>query len=583
MKKNILFFCFLLYVASGLACPILAQTAPKPSKKGIKQFASAKNLFELGKYAEARILFAEVQKNPKNFDLQADALFYTAISLFKENNYRDTERSLETLLKDFPNFVGKDDAVYMFAEAQFKNKEPEKALQTLEKLTNEVFGADVKNMKGYFLRQTDLPTLYKIHEKYPKDTFIAQLLVDKIAAQSTKETDIDMMEKLIQDLKLEKPATMRFEAKTFVKSTYKVALLLPFDFQKMKSRDTTTLNRISIALYQGMRIAQQELDTLNGTKIRLYAYEIGKNDKAKLEKLIMDKEFEDIDAFVGPLYDTLYKSIVDILPKQKTLLINPISIDAKLLMNTYTYLHEASTETQAQKTVEFLGSQAENANKNMVIFFDDLKKNKNIALLVKQKAESMGFKILAFEEVSASDYEAIRTVLQKYNRFEVGSMFVASTSNLVAQEIVKQLQAENYQIPIIVPEAWLRIQSIDYEVFEKLKIHILYPEYIDTDDKNPAITKFKLAYANLVRQEISNNNAYPYIGYDVIHHLAKIWETAGTQTDYSKFLSKRPPYKSKINHWFDYRAGKQDNQFVPILRFKKGETDTELEIANEPK
>ncbi len=579
MNRHLRILC-LAYLFGIVAYPVSAQT---PSKKGVKQFNAAKNLFALEKYAEARILFAEVQKNPKNFDLRADARFYTAVSLMKENNHTEAAREYENLLQDFPAFAGKEDVRYMLAEMQFQKREYLKALQTLESLKNEALASQITNMKGYFLRPTDMNTLRGLFEKYPKDKLIAQLMVDKMAVQATQEAEVEAMESLIKELSLEKPTAVRFERKIFTKPTYKVAVLLPFDFQKMKNRDTTTLNRISIAMYQGMRIAKRELDTLNGAKVHLFVYEIGKNDKAKLEKLIQDKEFEDIDAFIGPLYDTLYKSIVDILPKQKTILLNPISVDGKLASSPYTYLYEPSTETQAQKVVEFLGANAEKDNKNMVIFFDDLKKNKNLASLVKQKAETMGFKILAFEEVSASDYEAIQTTLRKYNRFEVGCMFVASTSNLIAQEITKQLQAENYQVPVIVPEAWLRIQSIEYEVYEKLKIHILYPEYLDTEDKNPSVTKFKLAYANLVRQELAGNNLYPYIGYELIHYLAKTWEKAGTQADYKKVFEKTTPYQTKTHDWLDYRAGKQDNQFVPILRFKKVENEVEIELANQPK
>jgi len=550
----------------------------KPSRKGVKQYQSAKNLLNAGKYEPAGILFQEVYINPKNYDLRGNALFYKAIAEMKAGNGINAKLYIERLLSEFPAFESKDEALYLLAETQFKNKDIENALKTLDLIKNGAMSADVKGMKGAYLGEASLPTLRNVWQKRDKDTFLAQMIVDKIAVQSIDENEITFMESLIKDLRLEKPATMRFEKKIFTKAVYKIAVLLPFELEKLKNRDSTMLSRASVGLYQGMRIAQNELDTLKGAKVHLYAYEMGKFDNNKLLNLIKNKEFEDIDAFIGPLFDTLHRAIADILPKQKSILINPILTDAKMLVNSRTFLFESTIETQAKKTVAFLQTQ-QGDNKNIVVLYDDLKKNKNLATLVKQQAEAMGFKVLAFEEVSASDLSPIKTILQKYNRYEMGSMFVASTSNLVAEELVEQLQTEKYEIPVVVPEAWLRIQTIDYEVYEKLKVHILYPDFLDTDAETaPKTLALKKAYANLTHHELPNNNVYPFVGYEMVHHLVKLWQEAGTQTDFSKTLNKLQAYEGKTGEWLDY-ADKQDNQFVPILKFVKGE----LVLANKPK
>jgi ABC-type branched-subunit amino acid transport system substrate-binding protein len=577
MNKKIL--SFLLCVAFCSVLNELRAQNPKPSKKGQKQYITAKSLLNTEKYQEANLIFDAIYKNPKNYELRANSLFYIAVGHQKSKNLAEARQTIEKLLTEFPAFQGREEALYMLAELQFISNEAEKALQTIEKIQEDNTAPDAQNMKGYFLRQMELNALRDLLPKRPKDKMLAQIIADKIATQSTEEQDIDYMEQLIADLKLEKPATMRYERKILTKPAYKIAVLLPFELERMKQRDTTTLNRISVSLYQGMRAAQRQLDTLGGVKVRLYAYEIGSKDKGKLAKLLKDKEFQDIDAFVGPVFDSLNRAVAEILPTQKALLVNPISLDAKMIVNPYTYLYESTPETQAQRVVDFLSTQGE--NKNMVIFYDDLRKNKNLATFVKQKAEKQGFKVIVFEEVSVSDLSIIRTTFDKYNRFDVGSMVVSSSSTAVAEEVAKFLQVNSFAVPVIVPDSWLRIQNLDYELYEKLKIHVLAPEYLDIDDAKTL--PLKKAYSVLARQDMPNNNPYPYVGYEVVHHLAKLWETAGTQANYDKVLPKMSPYQGKTGEWLWYEKGKQDNQFVPILHFVKKEMGVDVEIANKPK
>ena len=568
MFKNRFFIIFAV-VNMLLFAPNYTQAQ---SKKLLKQYQSAKTLLAQQKYEAARVLFETVYKNPKSTTLIPNALFHIALTYAKVDNLKEAQNHWEKLLADFPNFEAKNEVWYQLADIQFKNKEALPALKILDNITNESLAQDVKSMKGFYLKAMTLPALRTLSKARAKDTFLTQIIVDKIATNAVDEDEIDDMEALIRDLSLEKPAKMRFERKMFAKEHYKIAVMLPFQIDKMKARDTTQDNRISVALYRGMRIAKNELDTLKGAKVKLYAYETNKLDKNKLLQLVADKEFQDIDLVVGNMPDSLYKILADVLPKQKTAFIHPASTDAKILQNPYTYLYESTPETQAQRIIDFLNAQGD--NKNIVIFYDNLKKNKNIATLAEQYAKTVGMKVISFVEATPSNLEAIQEVLEKYNRYEVGGIYISSSGNLVAEEIIKHLKAQKYEVPTVVPEGWLRIQSIDYEVLEKLKIHVFYPEYLDTD----STLAFQKAYADLAHQPLPANNDNAHIGYEIVHHFAKIWATAGTQTDFKKTLQKMGVYQGKSGDWLQY-TGKQDNQFVPILRF----VNNELQLANKPK
>lgn len=552
--KKITIFLFFVFSLNG---QLDAQ-----SKKFMKNYTLAKNAFQQQNYTLAISLFNQVFKLNEENNLTEKAYFYYALAALKSGQTSEAQVSFEKILTKYPNL--KEETLYQLADIAFRNRQNEQALNYLSQIKSPSFKNDVASMKGYHLQQLDMLALRMLHQNFPKDTLLVQCVVDKIATTSESYEDLDLMDELITNYQVNRPTQQRLKRKVIKRQTaYKVAVLLPFDYEKMKSRDTTTVGKLAISMYQGMRIAKKELDTLNGTKVVLYAYDINRDAENKIDKFVQEQEWKDIDLIISPLFENLYRKVADFAAKQKVNMINPISFDSRLLLNKFTYLYEPTTETQARQSVEFVKQKF--SNKTVLIFYDNLARNKSFANLCKQNAEKEGLKVLAFEELGIGDLMKMNEILAKFNSTEVGSIFVISTSQLIAGETIKIIKNKIYDVPLFVPNAWLTFQDIDYAEYEKLNVHFIYPEYLDTE--TPGALRFKKAYLEFARQE---PGTYSYVGYEIIHYFANLLEKYGTNTDFSNILKNSKPEKGKIEASLDFSKG-NDNHFVPILKIKDGE------------
>jgi ABC-type branched-subunit amino acid transport system substrate-binding protein len=287
-----------------------------------------------------------------------------------------------------------------------------------------------------------------------------------------------------------------------------------------------------------------------------------RNNESELDGMLNEKEFEDMDLIISPLFDNLYKKVSELAWKQKINMINPVAIDKKFLLNNFTYLYQPTTETQAHRTIDFAFQNFK--NKTVLILHDNLPRNKNFAIVCKQYAENLGLKVLGMEEFQAGNLVKIESFLSKFNPTEVGSLVAITTSQLITLDIIKVLKNKIYDVPVFAPDAWLTFQEIDFADYEKLNVHFIYPEFLNTD--TPEALRFKKAYLEFARQEPST---YSYVGYDIIHYFAALLNQYGTKTDYRRFLKNAKPTKGKIDTVIDYSKA-NDNQFVPILKIVQG-------------
>jgi tetratricopeptide (TPR) repeat protein len=336
-----------------------------------KQFLSQKN------YELAMTYFDQVRKVKTKNPLAPNAHFYYAQCALLSNRLEDAKQNFELVLNQYPDFGGIDEIHYALADIAFQASADDQAIRHLQKIQATDFKKDIQGLKGHYAVKMNVMRLRLLNQIFPQDTLIAQCLVDKIAATSEKADELSLIEGLVSQMNLEAPKALKTPKKVFRKPRYKVAVIFPFDTERLKKGDTSAVSRLSIGLYQGMRTAQQELDTLEGTKLELYAYELKRDGEDALKKMLEEKEFDDIDIIIGPLFENLYKIVADFAAKRQIQVINPISIDNKLLINNFTYLYESTVETQAQKITEFVKKNFENPN--TLIFYDNLSKNKNLA------------------------------------------------------------------------------------------------------------------------------------------------------------------------------------------------------------
>lgn len=554
MKNSIITIIFILYSISTIA----------QSKKIQKIYAQAKQYLNEKNYSLAIEYFKDVIDSQEENSMVTNAHFFYAQAALKNKELGKSQYGFETILKNYPNWQYKDEVYYSLADIAFKNKEYDVAIDYINQVKSNDLQTSIHNMMGHYIIQMSTLELKLLQQTYPDNTFIAQCLVDKIAATSNKLEDIELMEKIIEELSLETPKKRKVKRKIYKRTPYKIAILLPFEYHKLKNKDTTSLGRLAINLYQGIRLAKKELDSLEGTKIELYAYDINRNNKDSLDKMVLSGEFDDMDFIIGPIFENSFKKMADVAQIKRINIINPISFKSSFSLNDYTFMYTPFSKTQAIQTIKYISTNY--VKKSIIIFFDNLSKNKELANTYRQQAEKAGLKVVLFEEVSTRNIAQIKKVLSDVSNDEIGSIFVSSTSQLVASEIIRNLNNLNIKAPVFVPDSWLKFQSIDYEDYERMNTHFISPDYLNKETQKA--TKFKIAFQEFTRKTPNN---YAYIGYEIIHYFSNLLGKYGTNIRFKNILQTQQAKEGKITGGFDYSTG-NDNQYVPLLKIKEGET-----------
>jgi ABC-type branched-subunit amino acid transport system substrate-binding protein len=561
MKLKIIGFLLCLLPFFGLA----------QSKKLKKLYNQAKQQFNQQNYSQSLLTFQEVIGFDEENQLIENAHFYYALSAYRSNIFAQAKPAFEQILTKYPNSKAQDEVHYFLADIAFKNNETESAIRLLQKIKSPDLKRDARQMRGFFAQKLDLMKLRFLQQTFPQDTLIAQVLVDKIATTSDKEDDYILLENLLTNYRLEAPKNRKLEKIMRVRRpAYKVAVMLPFDLKKVtKDRDTTSISKLSLQFYQGMRIAQRELDTLDQAKIKLIAYDLSREtEQNRADTLLLNQELKDIDFVIGPLFENSYKKIADAAAMDKINMIHPFTYDSKYLQNRFTYLYQPSQETQARQAISF--AKTKFPNKSILIFYDNLAKNKAFAQIYKLQAEQAGVQVLAYEQVSSSDMSKLASTLNQINPTKVGSIFISSTSQLIAGELLKLLQEKIYDVPVFAPDAWLNFQQVDYADYEKLNVHFIYPDFIKTESLEAL--KFKKAYTSTEFARLQEPSNHAYLGYEMVHFIAKLLQESGSRLDYTPVLQKMPAQTGIVNEKLDFTQS-HDNQFVPILKIIEGEIE----------
>ena len=548
-----------LLILTGLLIPGILQAQSK--KQMYATYQAGKKLLMDQQYPEAMTQFKKLMVPLKNNVYEEFAFYYYGLAALKSKKIDDAKQTFTQLIEKFPDWVNKEEVYYAFGDIYFREKDYANALKYLNRVKAESMQQDIANMKGFYLVTSDLPTLKKVQQDNPTDKTVAQLLVNKIATTSEDLRELELMEALIESMQLERPKAQKVKGKIFTKKEYNIAVILPFNMEVLKSRQRNRLSRISASLYQGMRLAKKELDS-TGVKLNLIAFDVLRKGEDTLNLIMNEGDLTNIDLIVGPLFDKQFEKVAEYASKRKINVINPISNKSSLVKNDFVMMYEPSIETQGQKSGEF--AVKELASKKALVFYGRSKKNRTIAENHKKGIEASGGQVVTYQQLKTSNIGELKSILQKNNPSEIGHVFVGSSSQLIANKVLNTMSELGIKAPIIALDSWLRFQKMDTLQYERQQVHIIDPEFVsETKAKN---TQFYQVYKGISKVE---PNSYACVGYDLVHYYGDLLKRYGVRTSFKKKIEKQPAKKGRIVNGFDFR-GQSDNQFVPIVKFKRG-------------
>lgn len=531
------------------------------AQRGQSEYKEAKRRFREGDYAGAMRGFQELSQDSM---FGAYATFYYALSAYHRGLHHVAMDGWKQVQIKYPDWNRMAEVNFWLALTAFELGEYEKSIEYVRLLP---------------------PAL--------KKEFFANIS-GGLDADLSRQFGIDQVEDT-QNLSRAK------------KDRYSVAVVLPFMFDSPENPQAVIRNRIIYHLYQGMLVARDSLESM-GINLALFPYDT-KKKKSYATQIVEDGLLDRADLIIGPLYAEPNEVIVSYTRQHQIPMVNPLSSNISMVAgHSFGYLFQPSYTTQGRMAAHYAIDKFRE-NKNVMILFET-SRDRRMAKAYQQVIESEGFKVIKFEKLTresglrlqkdfSEQYEydhhslseegvdsinslpgrhVISRVLRdphtgrvekteegedvmrhyemrfKIRRDSIGHIFAATSSNLLAQNIIGLVEVQGNHMGIIGYDDWLDFQQLSYSQMERLNLSLIHTFYF-AKSHNKVKEKIRKVFCN-------EADKHHYLGFELIMQLGSLLDQEGG--DFRRALSTENYRKGYLMEGLRYGAY-QDNQIVPIV------------------
>jgi hypothetical protein len=552
-----------------LTLPLLAQTPQELQRR----FTQGKELLQRGKFVQAREVMAPLIVPGADNVYAEYAYYYCSLASFHAKNLDEAQLFARQLIEKYPQWNKLEDAWYLLANIEFERKDEIAALAALRNVRQDTLLGEAIALRRFYLKDKSLGQLRELHQKDSEDPVLAGLLYQQLSLIEKPSREEQQLLKSLSkqfDFKnnppdntaVSPPSPMGIPTvqKVLQKDRYTFSVLFPFQVENTDPNRNVRSNQILLDFYQGMQVARQELETKQ-IDIDLQAIEMGKDANQMLE-LINTPGIENTDLFVGPLYPASNQVAAAYADQQETVLINPITTNARIIDNhPASLLFKPSLEMRARKAAEFALSSLE--DKPVMILYSLAEEDSAYAYAYFKALEEGGRKQISLYKIDPARARELSNMLANKNEKNTSHLFIATSQAKVVSVLMNALEAISSKFPVLTPSDWFRFDGLNFERLEVRHFHFIYPEYLDTSSE--ALQNFKKAY---LRKTNLIPSFYAYQGYELMYFFANQLHTHGIH--FLSKLRKAGPQKGRLFPGFDYSKG-NDNGFVPIYKLENAD------------
>ncbi len=541
-----------------------------------KQYSSAKELFQTGKYNLAMETFKTLipydQKNPYS----EYASFYYAVSAYNQGYKAVAKDMFNQIKKLYPSWDKINEVNFWLARIYFDNRDYFQGLKILHSLNDKKFDQDSEALKsGHLTGISDVETLKMMHEEYPKDEIVARHLATLLSKNLNDPENRKVLDELIVKFNFKKNELIPEAPKTIHKERYAVSVLLPFAVSSLEPTPGRKRNQIILDFYEGLKLAA---DTLNaqGHNISLRAYDTERNvDKVK--RLLETEELKNTDVIVGPLFPDENKVVQAFSGSNRINVFHPFSNNTEINGdNPYGFLFQPSAEILGKKAADFVTDNTK-GKKQTMIFYGTGKKDSVLAANYEAQARAKGLRVLRSEKIANNkETRRISDILSTPTEFDefkypsqftlpkdsIQSVFVASEDPLIYTKVVGAVEMRGDSVLVIGSENWLDDNAIDLEKYQSLGIVLAAPNFCSFKK-----TDYKIFQRRFIQEHSRLPGNIARMGYEFMLFIGNQLKSNGVYFQEALTHGVLPGY---LSEGFDYRYNR-DNQVVPFTTIKKGE------------
>jgi len=566
------------------------------------EYLEAKRQFALGNYESAQRSFSSLTKDNV---FGPYASFYYALSAFKKGNEQQAYDMWKQTQINYPDWGQQKEVSYWLGQVAFSLEKYWEAFNHIESLPEDLKYSLIEQN----LSNLPISKLKKAYALNPSNGHIGKYLSIAILAQPYSQRDNDLLVELSEKFEFES-ITISEELPEIKKDKYAIAAVLPFMFDSYRNPESVIRNSIIFNLYQGMEMARERLSE-DGVNLEIFPYDTKKKG-SEAQRIISDSSLAEADVIVGPLYGGPNRVISNYSKDKKITMINPVSSNGDIIGNNpFSFLFKPSYETQGRIAARYA---KHNFQKNKLAFiFYETDRDSLVANAYKQQIEKDSFFVVRFERMtnesaqqvqkdfteqfevrldtdfSREEMDSINLIPGRYvktrplrdkddgliirdeegepvleyyeNRFNVeedsiGHMFVASESNLLANNFISLSEVRSDTIGIIGYQEWLQFPTISYDQLERLNIAFISPDYFKSG--SPQYEKLSKTFIEKIGRE---PDKYHFIGYELIYQLGLLLKEHGKY--FQKGLRNGDFIPGELMKGLEYGSF-NDNQVVPM-------------------
>jgi tetratricopeptide (TPR) repeat protein len=543
-----------------------------------QQYSNAKSLFKEGKYNLAMEGFKSLIAYDKENPFSEYASFYYALSAYHQGYKSVAKDMLLQIRQLYPHWDQLDEVGLWLGKIQFDNKEYFQAMHQLNALKTQKLQKDIQEIKRSGLASlTDVQTLLRLHEEYPKDAVVGERLAAELSKSGMGKEDQELLEKLVSTFKLKKSEYITGPPPTIFKDTYSVSVLFPFQVNTLEPTLARKRNQSVLDLYEGMKMAVDTLGKM-GVNISLRAYDTDRNPE-KIKSILELDELRQTDLLVGPLFQEENDPVQEFSRKYKINLFNPVTNNFDLVSdNPYGFLFQPSLETLGEQSAKFMGEFLK--RKTCMVFMGNTSRDSVLAMSFLNAALDTDLKITqikGFTKESSSEILKILATPTEFDEFKyptqftlpkdcLGGIFVASDDPLIYTKVISSVTTRGDSILILGSESWLD-QTSDYEKLNALGVVMFSSNFTPPDN-----ALYKAFIRKFIRIHGRTSSTLPFtdyakIGYDFMLFAGTLLKKHGVYFQHGLNKSAIPGY---LTEGYDFQYSR-DNRHVPFIRFHAGE------------
>ncbi|QNH60847.1 ABC transporter substrate-binding protein [Hymenobacter sediminicola] len=551
--------------------PVKPTGPPLPANMGSTDFRTryknGKTLLDQTRYDLAMQELEPLTAPGNKFDRAPEAAYLYAVAATRAKKWAEAEQMLNLLRSEYAQWPNLPEAFFLQGQASFEQGDFENGLRVLAQLPPDRLVQEAANMKAVYLpRVKDKTTFQNLLKAYPQDAVLGRAFAEKLANGGWyTDADRGQLDQLITQFSLDRT---RFTPRPRVlkKSSYNVAVLLPFEFND-PSWETRRKNQFVTDLYAGMRLAQDSLQR-EGRPVQIFAYDTGA-DTLQLKQVLALPELASMDMLIGPVYKSGSKILARYAQQKQIVCVNPLSQDGDLVLdNSWHYLFEPSTATQARQAAQFAYTRLGGA-RTAVVLYEDTKDEASFGQAYKLAYEALGGRVLQLRRINSDVDESLAAGFAGLDLKSVGHLVVASDAKKAGPYTLGLLKAQDARPPLITYSSWLDNNRIGLGQLDARDVYFVHPKFLDKT--NLGVRRFRQLY--MQRQNLPPS-VFAFTGFELLYYFGSQLHQNGTA--FQQNLAASGPVSGTVFQGIGYPGGAHDNQYVPLTKLER----LEVEILN---